>query len=132
MREPTTAGMVLWASVGAVLLYGALSVGVASIVATPDPSVPGATGIAARLAPLYAALPGADLWPRWIDLRGRLGGQFPTALACLLGLGLVGLGAWARARSIYGQLRRDAATAHDEAIRLRERARQARSKERRR
>lgn len=67
--------------------------------------------------PLAQALPGAGLWPRVMDMNGKIGGAFPTPMAGLLILVLSSLGAMSLAKGIRDQLCKDAATARDEAIR---------------
>lgn len=117
MKEPRPLAVWQWGLIGIALMYGGLTLAAATI-ATP-PTTPDAlsSGIQRLAMPLAQALPGAGLWPRVMDMNGKIGGTFPTPMAGVFILVLASLGAMRLAKGIRDQLRKDAATAHDEAIR---------------
>ncbi|WP_413705546.1 hypothetical protein [Ralstonia sp. Ralssp110] len=101
----------------ALLLYAAVTLAVAAL------AVPAGDKdflhMDRTFGPLASNVPGAAIWPAIMDLHGKLGGVFPTPLAVLACLILLSMTALSRAKSISRQMRKDAATARDEAIRQR-------------
>ncbi|CAJ0807459.1 hypothetical protein LMG19083_04566 [Ralstonia psammae] len=101
----------------ALLLYAAVTLAVAALAAPAGDK--DFLHMNRTFAPLAGNVPGAEIWPSVMDLHGKLGGVFPTPLAILACLILLSMAALSRVKSIRRQMREDAATARDEAIRQR-------------
>ncbi len=119
MSEPSSSSVWRWRLLGIAPLYAGLTLAAATL-ASPsgDPRDP--FGSLHRLfTPVAEVLPGAGVWPQYFELTSRIGGALPLSLVMIAVLMLIGVGAFARARSIATQLRNEAAIARDELIRER-------------
>ncbi len=121
MKDSRSSAVLRWFFAGLALMYAMVTLAVATGAMPPTEPNPFLDGFHRLFVPLAQLLPGAGLWPSVMDMRGMLGGGFSIPFAGVLILGAAGSGALYLAGSIRAQVRKDAATAHDEAVRERKR-----------